>query len=109
MQVVKLDTRGIRDWDTFHDVFQNAFGFPAYYGRNMSAWTDCMTNLDSEMSAVRVRPGEMLVLQLEDVADFAERCPEQYKAIVECGAFVNWRRLEIGHGAVLAFDRAFAR
>jgi hypothetical protein len=39
---------------------------------------------------------------LEDVDDFAARCPEQYRAIVECSAFVNWRRVEGGDPPIIA-------
>lgn len=46
MTVVKLDTRPITDWLTFHTVFAKSFGFPGFYGRNMNAWIDCMTSLD---------------------------------------------------------------
>ena len=107
MVLIKIDARGIRDWDTFHDVFSAAFGFPAFYGRNMNAWIDCMTYLDEPsagMSSVTVEPGSVLVLQLESVDEFAARCPEQYSALVECAAFVNWRRIEQGQSAVLALS-----
>ncbi|MDG3003854.1 barstar family protein [Paludisphaera mucosa] len=40
MQLVKLDTRRITDWDAFHDAFAEAFGFPEFHGRNMNAWID---------------------------------------------------------------------
>jgi hypothetical protein len=33
-----------------------------------------------------------------------ERCPEQYRAVVDCCAFVNWRRIEVGEPAVLALS-----
>jgi hypothetical protein len=107
MTLVKLDTRRIHDWNTFHDVFAEAFGFPAFYGRNMNAWIDCMTYLDdpgSGMSSVHAPSAGVLVLQLEHVADFSARCPSQYAAIVECTAFVNWRRIETGREAVLALS-----
>jgi hypothetical protein len=107
MVLVRLDTRLIKDWKTFHNVFQEAFGFPSFYGQNMDAWIDCMTSLDdsdAQLSTTRVEPGEVLVLQLDHVNDFCERCPEQYRAIVECSAFVNWRRIEAGGSAVLALS-----
>ena len=71
----------------------------------MDAWNDCMTYLDDStagMSNVHAAPGGVVVLALEQMDDFARRCPEQYAAIVECTAFVNWRRIERGHSAVLA-------
>jgi hypothetical protein len=107
MVLVALDTRPITDWETFHDAFKEALGFPQFYGRNMDAWIDCMSYVDEPgagMSSVHAPPGEVLVLQLEHVADFAARCPEQYAAVVECSAFVNWRRIEMGKGAVLALS-----
>ena len=105
--VVKLDTRRIVDWDSFHEVFSEVFGFPDFYGRNMNAWIDCMSYLDDPpagMTSVHVSPGDLLVLQLEDVDSFARRCAEQYEAIIECTAFVNWRRIEQGEMAVLALS-----
>ncbi len=107
MKVVKIDTRRITDWNTFDEVFQEAFGFPAFYGRNMNAWIDCMSSLDDPaagMTTIHVQQGEVLVLQLDHVNDFSKRCPEQYAAIIEGAAFINWRRLEVGEGAVLALS-----
>src|SRR3984957_5737806 len=66
MTVVKLDMRHITDWDTFHAVFAKAFGFPDFYGRNMNAWIDCMTDLDDlegRMTSVHVEPGQIVTLQ----------------------------------------------
>jgi len=71
----------------------------------MNAWIDCMSYLDdvdAGMSAIHVQPGGIVTLQLDGVEDFAARCPEQYLAIVEGAAFVNWRRVEQGQSAVLA-------
>lgn len=103
--VVKVDASRITDWVSFHDVFAEALGFPDFYGRNMDAWNDCMTDLDAPeagMTRVHVRRGGVVTLLIEHVTDFAARCPEQYAALVECSSFVNWRRLEQGEPAVLA-------
>ena len=105
--VVKLDTRRIADWESFHNVFAEVFGFPAFYGRNMDAWIDCMTHLDDPsagMMKVHAPPGGVLALELEDVDNFIHRCPDQYGAIIECAAFVNWRRIQTGESAVLALS-----
>jgi RNAse (barnase) inhibitor barstar len=96
MTLVTLDTRLITDWDTFHDVFAELFGFPDFYGRNLDAWIDCMTSLDVPwhgMTRVHAPPGGVVVSHLEGADDFARRCPEQYEAIAECAAFVNWRKI----------------
>jgi hypothetical protein len=105
--IVKLNTRRIRDWTTFHDVFAEVFGFPDFYGRNMNAWIDCMTSLDEPaagMTSVHALPGGVLVLQLDFVDDFSARCPEIFDAIVEGAAFVNWRRTETSQEPVLAIS-----
>ncbi len=95
----------IADWPSFHDAFQRVLGFPDFYGRNMNAWIDCMTSVDTAsdgMTTVTVPPGEILVLRIDDPFDFRRRCPEQYDALVECTAFVNFRRVEVGEPPVLA-------
>jgi hypothetical protein len=107
MTVVKIDTRRIRDWDTFHDVFAEVFGFPGFYGRNLNAWIDCLTSLDEPgggMTTVHAAPGGVVAVELEHVEEFVRGCPEQYAAVVECSAFVNWRRIELGKPPVLALS-----
>ncbi|WP_206361205.1 barstar family protein, partial [Pseudomonas viridiflava] len=37
------DANLISDWQTFHNVFAEQFGFPVFYGRNMDAWVDCLS------------------------------------------------------------------
>jgi hypothetical protein len=103
--IAKIDARAIVDWESFHDVFAKALGFPDFYGRNMDAWIDCMTCIDdveAGMTGVHVPPGGVVTLLIEDVTAFAARCPEQYAALVDCSSFVNWRRLEKGEPSVLA-------
>ena len=107
VQRVSLDCQNIHDWPSFHEEFARVFGFPDFYGKNMNAWVDCMTSLDAPddgMSAVHCDSGSVLTLELENVKRFKERCPEQYNAIIECSAFVNWRRIEMGGLAVLALS-----
>jgi Barstar (barnase inhibitor) len=102
-----IDCARIRDWDSFHDQFAAVFGFPGFYGRNMNAWIDCMTSLDKPddgMTSIHARRGNVLTLQLENVSPFRGQHPELYAAIIECAAFVNWRRLEVGEPAVLAIS-----
>lgn len=105
VKVLIIPTSQITDWNSFHDVFEQALGFPSFYGRNMDAWIDCMTYLDDPeagMTAVTVRAGGIIILRIENASEFRTRCPEQYEALVECSAFVNWRRVENGHSPVLA-------
>ncbi len=107
MTVVPIPTSRITDWCTFHDVFAETLGFPGYYGRNMNAWIDCMTYVDEPdlgMTRITVGKGDVLTLRLDEVTGFAARCPEQYAALIECVAFVNYRRLELGDRSILALS-----
>ncbi len=102
-----MDCSALRDWKSFHLEFFRVFGFPAFYGKNMDAWIDCMTSLDKPedgMSTVHCAPGGILTLELNNASDFAKCCPEQYRALVQCAQFVNTRRIEVGKTAVLALD-----
>lgn len=106
MPIVHVDAAGIRDWNSFHRVFASAFGF--FYSRNMDAWVDCMTSLDSPedgMTVVHGSASDPVVLRLDN----ANAVPKEiFDALVDCVAFVNWRRLEVGEPAflMLAFHRA---
>lgn len=104
---VKIDCSRIRDWESFHAVFAEAFGFPSFYGRNMNAWIDCLSSLDvpeDGMTNVHCAPGSVVTIQLQNVGEFRERYPEGYAAIIECSAFVNWRRSETKRASVLALS-----
>ena len=104
---VSLDCARIRDWTSFHDEFARVFGFPDFYGRNSSAWIDCMTSLDAPedgMSRIHAAKGHVLTMQLENVKPFREQHPDLYADLIEMSAFVNWRRLEVGEPVVLALS-----
>ena len=64
-----------------------------------------MTSVDTPsdgMTTVTVQPGEILVLRIDEPFEFRRRCPRQYDALVECTAFVNFRRVEVGEPPLLA-------
>jgi hypothetical protein len=82
-------------------------GFPDIYGANMDAWNNCMSYLNDPgagMTALHVAAGGVLTLQVDGVDAFASRCPEQFEALVECSAFVNWRHVERAEPAILALS-----
>jgi RNAse (barnase) inhibitor barstar len=108
MPIVHVDGSLILDWDSFHDVFASAFGFPDFYGRNMNAWIDCMTSLDSPedgMTTVHGTTTGPVVLHLDNAKEVPK---EIFEALMEDSAFVNWRRLQVGEPAILmlAFRRS---
>ena len=107
VSVARVVGRNIRDWNSFHDEFDRVFGFPDFYGRNMDAWIDCMSSLDvveAGLTSIHVAPGAVLGLEIEDGAYLKREHPEQYEAIVECSAFVNWRRIDRGRAPLLALS-----
>ncbi len=65
IKIITLSSDKITDWDTFHAIFQEVFGFSGFYGRNVDAWNDCMTyrdDPDSGMSSVMVAKGRLVVI-----------------------------------------------
>jgi RNAse (barnase) inhibitor barstar len=103
--VVTIPAGRITDWHSFHDVFQEVLGFPEYYGRNMNAWIDCMTYVDdppSGMTKITVPSGSHLTLLIDDASELKRRCPEQFRDLIECCAFVNFRRVETNQEPVIA-------
>ena len=46
MPLVRIDGRDMNDFESFHDLFGEAFGFPDFHSRNLDVWIDCMTHLD---------------------------------------------------------------
>lgn len=105
MRTVTIPVEKIVDWPSFHETFQRELGFPEFYGRNMEAWIDCMTSVDTRsdgLTNITVQPHEILILRIDEPFEFRRRCPEQYASLVECVAFVNFRRVEIGEAPVLA-------
>ena len=107
MPIVRIDGSLISGWDSFHDAFTAAMGFPEFYGRNMNAWIDCMTSLDEPrdgLTSVHARDGEPLTLHVDN----ADVLPDEiFGALNECAAFVNWRRIETSQspGLVLSYWR----
>lgn len=93
MAEVILETTQIRDWETFHDVCAETFGFPEFYGRNMDAWIDCLSYLDADDGMCRflLSPGETLQIILPNFEVFQAVVPEVAAAFLDCVAFVNRR------------------
>ena len=65
--------------------------FPDYYGENMNAWIDCIDELTEKPTLLQIENGEIL----------KENNPELYMAILECGAFINHRKIEVGENPTL--------
>ena len=103
MAEIKIDTTKITDWNSFHQVFKDALGFPDFYGRNMDAWVDCLSSLDEDgLCDIKLSGEEMLHLHITNTSDFQKRVPDLLDALIECTAFVNFRYLQTNHPARIA-------
>lgn len=103
--VIVMDGNRLIGVDDFHSEFAAVFGFPAFYGRNMDAWIDCMSYLDEPdagMSKLNVAAGQVLTIRIDNHKLFKQAAPQQWNDLLESAAFVNWRRTEAGGGAILA-------
>jgi hypothetical protein len=101
MPLITIDGRRITDFDTFHQTFAEVFGFPSFYGRNMNAWIDCMTDLDDPgtgMTSIHGSWDDPVVLQLENTGEIPN---EVFEALTDCAAFVNYSRIEMGEPGIL--------
>ncbi len=46
MTIIKLDFRNVKYFMEVHKILKSAFGFPEYYGENLSALWDCLDGDD---------------------------------------------------------------
>ena len=105
--LARIDAARIHDWESFHEEFNRVFGFPSFYGRNMDAWIDCMTSLDcpeDDMTSIHASPGGVIGLEVDNASQLKRDHRDLYDALIECAAFVNWRRIEKGLPPVLALS-----
>jgi len=66
-----------------------------------------MTSLDEPdhgMTRIHATKGNVITMELENVAPFREQHPDLYAAIIECAALVNSRRVKAREPAVLAIS-----
>ena len=107
VSLARIDCANIKDWDSFHDEFNRVFEFPDFYGRNMDAWIDCMTSIDTPddgLSGIHCERGGFLTIELDNVNTLNGDRSEYFEAITDCTAFVNWRRIENGGKPVLSLS-----
>lgn len=77
-----VEGKEIVTWQAFHEFFAKEFGFPDYYGKNMDAWIDCMSEPIED---------DIINLVIRDVNYLKSKNREIYDSLIECSAFVNWR------------------
>lgn len=103
MAIVRLEGAKISDWMSFHDECQHAFGFPDFYGRNMNAWVDCLSYLRDEegMSRFRLKPDEILQVEIADSALLRIRAPDILEEMDFCITAINDRYEDYGEKPAL--------
>lgn len=68
MMTLNLDGRAIDSRPALHDAFAEALGFPPYYGRNLDALFDCLTEIH-QPCAIEITHWRSLSTQLGNYAD----------------------------------------
>ncbi|WP_258105848.1 barstar family protein [Marinoscillum sp. MHG1-6] len=91
MKTYRINGNKITNWKSFHSEFKKQMNFPDYYGENMDAWIDCVDELSDEPTHIEITKGHLL----------KEQAPELLEAILECSAFVNFRKVEQGEQPTL--------
>ncbi|AFV00779.2 barstar family protein [Simiduia agarivorans] len=71
-----IDMSGIMDEETFHEYVSKKLNFPGYYGYNLDAFWDCIT--DEDQSSM---PNKLIV---EGLAALKQFLPEIHDGFVEC-------------------------
>ncbi len=100
--IVKVPLCQITDSESFHDVFSRVLGFPSYYGRNMDAWVDSVSDLDSKAARLPLGKKGVLTLALEGAGDFRSGHPELWDDLIDSTSDVNFRRIVHGEAPLVA-------
>ena len=64
MKIVELDLTGCKYWDELHERIKVALDFPDYYGKNLSAFWDCI-NRDCDVNFVTIKGVENIADDLK--------------------------------------------
>lgn len=67
MCVCILDGKMLENKEMLHDILADALGFPDWYGRNLDALYDCLTDIHEE-TEIRVRNENDLIAYLGNYA-----------------------------------------
>ena len=103
MPTARLNGELFTDWESFHTVSAEVFGFPEFYGRNMNAWIDCLSYLRDEdgMSKFRLRENEVLDIEVQHSEKLRQNAPEIIETLEFCIDDINERYADYGEAPAL--------
>ncbi len=64
-------------------------GFPKFYGMNMDAWIDCMSDIGGGMTSSKLNTSEPICIEFLNAEDFNKRTPEMMHDLINCVTSVN--------------------
>ncbi|MCW2256046.1 hypothetical protein M2263_002137 [Providencia alcalifaciens] len=72
MKLIKLniDFNNIKNVDDFHMTMKILFGFPDFYGKNFSAFIDCLSSLrlpEDGMTSIHIKNDECILLEIFNI------------------------------------------
>lgn len=86
MRVCVLDGREIKDRETLHEVLAEALKLPDWYGRNLDALFDCLTEVQEE-TYVQILQEEELDMHL---GSYGEALKKVLQRAAEENPRMNW-------------------
>lgn len=105
MSKVEVNLTNVDSWESFHAEFKEVMGFPDFYGRNMHAWEDCMSDLSKPglvgMTKVIVPKGEDLELVLVGFTECRLRQPDIINALLDSSATINREKMKFSGASKL--------
>lgn len=86
MRICILDGERILDKDMLHDTLAGAMDFPDWYGRNLDALYDCLTDMPEEIE-IRIRNENALT---EHLGNYAAALKKVISAAAEENYRIRW-------------------
>ncbi len=81
MDTVFIDCGPILEPQGLHDALSHAFSFPDYYGKNLDALYDCLTDIEE--------PTRLILLQFNDLAPWAHGFRAVFQDAIEANPLLQ--------------------
>lgn len=87
MNICKLDGKEIMDRGMLHDVLAVSLGFPDWYGRNLDALYDCLTDLQEDTEIQLLHESIME----EHLGEYARSLAKVIHMAAKCNPKIRWK------------------